>query len=58
VVLETAHPAKFPEEINKVLGFNPALPPSLAGLDGKSEEIFSLTNNYAEFKRYLNTTFP
>jgi threonine synthase len=57
VMLETAHPAKFPEEINKVLGFNPALPPSLAELEGKSEEISRLPNNYAEFKRYLNTTF-
>ncbi|MFN8207764.1 MAG: threonine synthase [Bacteroidales bacterium] len=58
VALETAHPAKFPEEINRVLGFNPALPPSLAGLEGKQEEIYRLANNYAEFKRYLNTTFP
>jgi threonine synthase len=28
--LETAHPAKFPEEIQHVLGIDPELPPSLS----------------------------
>ncbi len=35
ISLETAHPAKFPEEINKILGFDPELPPSLEGLEEK-----------------------
>lgn len=53
VSLETAHPAKFPEEINKILGFDPELPPSLEGLEGKKEEYDYLENNYKAFKEYL-----
>ncbi|MCX6555557.1 MAG: threonine synthase, partial [Candidatus Aminicenantes bacterium] len=32
ISLETAHPAKFPEEIRTILGFDPPLPRSLEGL--------------------------
>jgi threonine synthase len=53
VSLETAHPAKFPQEIRKILGFDPELPPSLEGLDAKPEHYDHLTNDYAEFKQYL-----
>ncbi len=53
VSLETAHPAKFPEEIEKLLGLDPALPPSLEGLEGKTENFDHLDNEYEEFKRYL-----
>jgi len=53
VALETAHPAKFPQEIEKLLGFDPALPPSLEGLEGKTESYDHLDNDYEDFKRYL-----
>jgi threonine synthase len=53
VSLETAHPAKFPEEINRILGIDPELPDSLKGLDGKKEEYVFLDNNYEKFKKYL-----
>ena len=53
VSLETAHPAKFPEEIEKLLGFDPELPPSLEGLEGKDEHFDYLKNNYEDFKAYL-----
>ena len=39
VSVETAHPAKFPEEIQALLGIDPELPPSLAGLEAKPEEL-------------------
>jgi len=53
VTLETAHPAKFPDSIEKLLGFDPELPTSLKGLEGK-EEIFDLMeNDYSVFKKYL-----
>jgi len=53
VTLETAHPAKFPDSIEKLLGFDPELPASLKGLEDK-EEIFDLmVNEYPVFKKYL-----
>ncbi len=53
ISLETAHPAKFPEEINKILGIDPELPPSLEGLEGKEEMFDYLENDYEAFKEYL-----
>jgi threonine synthase len=57
VSLETAHPAKFPQEIEKLLGFDPAIPPSLEGLEEKQESFDHLENNYEAFKRYLITNY-
>jgi len=53
ISLETAHPAKFPEEISRLLGFDPKLPPSLQGIEDKDENYGSMKNNYAAFKEYL-----
>lgn len=53
VVLETAHPAKFPEQINEILKFDPELPPSLKGLEDKPENYDLLENGYERFKNYL-----
>jgi len=53
VVLETAHPAKFPQEINKILGIDPDLPASLKGLEEKEEKFTRIENNYSIFKQYL-----
>jgi len=53
VSLETAHPAKFPKEINKILGFDPELPPSLEGLEEKKEQYDHIENSYKAFKKYL-----
>lgn len=57
ISLETAHPAKFPEEIQKLIGIDPPLPKSLEGLDGKPEFYESLPNNYQDFKEYLMSHF-
>ena len=53
VCLETAHPAKFPQEIQEVLKIDPDLPPSLEGLEKKEEAFVTMSNNYGEFKGYL-----
>jgi threonine synthase len=53
VSLETAHPAKFPEEIQKMLNFDPPLPPGLKGLDSLEESFECLKNDYLLFKDYL-----
>lgn len=57
VALETAHPAKFPEEIFRLINLNPTLPKSLDGLDGKQEYYEMLPNAYPDFKDYLIKTF-
>ena len=53
ISLETAHPGKFPEELNK-MGIFPQLPDSMKGLDEK-REISSqvITNSYDSFKTLL-----
>jgi len=53
VVLETAHPAKFPEEIEQALGFSPEIPPTLAALDHLPEDYDRLDVDDAQFRRYL-----
>lgn len=57
VTLETAHPAKFPEQINEILKFDPALPPSLVGLEEKEEFCDTIENNYSSFKKYLKNNY-
>lgn len=52
-VLETAHPAKFPEEIEKVLGFTPDVPPALAALDQLAEDYDIMPVDYESFRSYL-----
>ena len=53
ISLETAHPAKFPEQIIELLGFDPELPPSLEGIEHKEEQYDSINTDYASFKEYL-----
>jgi threonine synthase len=53
ISLETAHPAKFPDELSKILKIDPELPPSLTGLEQKPENYFSLENDYQLLKDFL-----
>jgi len=57
ISLETAHPAKFPEEINRLLGFDPELPPSLQGIEEKEESYGRMENEYAAFKEHLRRDY-
>ena len=57
ISIETAHPAKFPEEIQRLLGVDPPLPPSLAGLDAKPEHYEKGPNDYGWFKEFLQRVF-
>lgn len=57
VSLETAHPAKFPAEINAILGIDPELPESLAGLENKPEYTDHIKNDYQLFKTYLQENY-
>jgi len=53
IVLETAHPAKFPAEVKACIGVDPALPPSLEGLDGRAEVCGRMEASYEAFKAHL-----
>lgn len=57
VSLETADPAKFPEEIVKILGFEPEIPESLRGLEKKKEYVEELPADYKNLKKYLLERF-
>lgn len=57
ISLETAHPAKFPEELQRVININPPLPASLAGIEDKPEHYDSLENNYDEFKDFIKKNY-
>ena len=53
ICLETAHPAKFPEEIQKLLGLTMPLPESMKNIDQREGSAVSINNNYDDFKNYL-----
>jgi threonine synthase len=47
VAMATAHPAKFPDAIERVTGIHPALPPRLADLFDRPERFSVLPNDLA-----------
>ncbi len=57
VSLETADPAKFPEEIVRLTGINPPLPQAMARLDELEEHFEKMNGNYASLKNYLGRFF-
>ena len=55
VCLETADPAKFPEEIVRVLGVTPKTPESMRGLQRKREYYEQIPSDYAALKKRLTS---
>lgn len=53
VVLGTAHPAKFPDAVEKATGQRPPLPEHLADLLSREERLTVLPNNLQEIKAYI-----
>jgi threonine synthase len=53
VCVETAHPAKFPEEVEATIGIVPDLPPSLEGLEQRPEHFGRQSGTYEEFRDFL-----
>jgi len=54
VVLATAHPAKFPDAVQKATGERPQLPPRLADLLTRTERVDGLTNDVAALKALID----
>lgn len=53
IILETAHPAKFIETVERVLGLSIQIPEQLAALRSKSKSTVSLSASFEELKAYL-----
>ncbi|MEL0013005.1 MAG: threonine synthase, partial [Alphaproteobacteria bacterium] len=53
VVLSTAHPAKFPDAVEKATGVRPGLPPHLAGLLERPEKAQTLDNDVDAVRDYV-----
>ncbi len=53
VVLGTAHPAKFPDAVEKATGVRPPLPPFLADLYDRQERFTILPNDLAAVQKHV-----
>jgi len=53
VVLATAHPAKFPDAVERACGERPALPPHLADLLHRPERTPTLPNDISAIEAYI-----
>jgi threonine synthase len=53
ISLETAHPAKFPDEIEALTGVNPEPPPSLVGLEDRMEDYPVMSTDYEPLRDLL-----
>ncbi|MDD1742473.1 MAG: threonine synthase [Methanotrichaceae archaeon] len=53
ISLETADPAKFPDEIISLTGVNPPLPKAMAKLNDQDEHIIDISGNYEDLKSFL-----
>jgi len=53
VALSTAHPAKFPDAVERATGVRPALPPHMADLMGRKESFTVLPNDQPAVERFI-----
>ena len=53
ILLETAHPAKFLEDVEQVLGKKIDVPERLASLADSKKEAVSMATDYIQFKEWL-----
>jgi threonine synthase len=53
VLLETAHPAKFPKEVKDILKIEPDLPHSMKGLENQKEYFKHVPADYDKLKKTL-----
>jgi threonine synthase len=53
VALASAHPAKFPQAVERATGIRPALPPELGDLLERSERVAGLPNEVGAVKQFI-----
>ena len=52
-ILETANPAKFPEEIERMMGWSPDIPPAMQATNKLPEDFDRMSADYEAFRKYL-----
>jgi threonine synthase len=57
VTMATAHPAKFPDAVERATGVRPPLPAHLADLFELPERVTRLPNDLAAIQQFVSTTF-
>lgn len=55
VALATAHPAKFPDAVERATGIRPSLPPDLADLYEREEYFSVLPNDLGQVRDFVST---
>lgn len=55
VFCETAHPAKFKETVERIIGSEVAIPERLAEFMKGTKQSISMSKDFADFRRYLMT---
>ena len=58
VILETADPAKFPEEVEKVVGWPPDIPAAMEITNKLPEDFDRMDGDYEKFRQYLVQKHP
>jgi threonine synthase len=53
VTLATAHPAKFPDAVERAIGVRPSLPARVGDLFGRAESFTELAGDYATTRDYV-----
>ena len=53
IFLETAHPAKFKDTVERIIGQPVAIPDKLAAFMQGTKQSVSMSNNFTDFKSYL-----
>ena len=53
ITLATAHPAKFPDAVEKATGIRPPLPPHMADLFDRDERVVEIANDQAQIEAFI-----
>jgi threonine synthase len=53
ICLSTAHPAKFPDAVNKAIGKDPDIPQGIADLEGLEKRVFDMENDVDKVKDFV-----
>ena len=53
VFCETAHPAKFKEKVDEIVGIDTEIPPRLAAFMKGTKQSISLSKEFEDFKAFL-----
>ena len=53
ITLATAHPAKFPDAVERATGVHPPLPPRMADLYERSERVTRIANDLTAIQDHI-----